>query len=171
MLKTKTLKFKKIDTTTVTDAFDCGADALNHFLKMRALVEQAQRANTTIVASSSMEEELPVGFYTILPAEARKTDLPKKVGRGIPYDSIPGWRIGRLAVDKTRQGERIGEQLLVHALLKALQASETFGGRMVIVDAKDESAAAFYCKYGFSPVQDSPKTLAIKLSAVMKAFA
>jgi len=59
--------------------------------------------------------------------------------------------LGRLAVDRHRQGRGLAAALLKHFLLKALEVAELTGLRMVLVHAKDSQAAAFYRHYGFEP--------------------
>jgi len=57
--------------------------------------------------------------------------------------------IARLAVDHNAQGQGIGKLMLGEALHKALGASESAGLEMVIVDAIDNDAIAFYGRFGF----------------------
>ena len=63
--------------------------------------------------------------------------------------------IGRLAVGKDRQGQRLGAVLLAEALQRAVESASTVGSSMVIVDALDEAAAGFYAAHGFVRLPDS----------------
>ena len=63
--------------------------------------------------------------------------------------------IGRLAVAKDRQGQRLGAVLLADALQRAFESASTVGSSMVIVDALDEAAAGFYAAHGFVQLPDS----------------
>jgi predicted GNAT family N-acyltransferase len=65
--------------------------------------------------------------------------------------------IGRLAVAKDRQAQRLGAVLLADALQQAFESAGTVGSSMVIVDALDEAAAGFffYAAYGFVRLPDS----------------
>ncbi len=72
--------------------------------------------------------------------------------------------LGRLAVDKTEQGQGLGQGLLKDALLRTLQASEIAGLRAVLVHAKHEKTKQFYLKFGFevSPVEEFELFLLMK---------
>lgn len=54
------------------------------------------------------------------------------------------------------QGRGLGGLLLLHSLKTLYSASQSVGFQMVVVHAIDESAAAFYEKYGFSRFADNP---------------
>lgn len=51
-------------------------------------------------------------------------------------------------IDRTVQGRRLGTYLLLDAIELVAAAS----GRLLIVDATDEAAAAFYRTHGFTPI-------------------
>ncbi len=59
--------------------------------------------------------------------------------------------MARFAVDQRHQGKGIGRSLLFDAMARALQASESIGGRAFLVHAKDEEAKAFYLKFNMMP--------------------
>ena len=63
--------------------------------------------------------------------------------------------IGRLAVAKDQQGQRLGSILLADALQRAFESASTVGSSMAMVDALDEAAAGFYAAHGFVRLQDS----------------
>lgn len=77
---------------------------------------------------------------------------------------IPALLLGRLAVDRTEQGRRIGAALLRHAMLTAMVASEKHAVGALVVNALDESARDFYRRYGFetSPTNDLDLMILIK---------
>ncbi len=162
------LEIRRLDSAIDCSSFDCGEDALNRFLTVRALTEMAQRLSVTMVALS--DEHVPIGFYTMSPTELAKEALAHSEGRGVPYEFVPGVRIGRLAVSKKRHGSGIGELLLRHALLKCLRMSGEFGGRVVVVDAKNAQAAAFYERFGFKSIRDKPLVLVLKVSTLANSL-
>ena len=63
--------------------------------------------------------------------------------------------LGRLAIAKDRQGERLGAILLADALRRAFESASTVGSSMVIADALDEAVAGFYAAHGFVRLPDS----------------
>ena len=61
--------------------------------------------------------------------------------------------LGRLAVDVTAQGQKLGAALLKDALLRTLAVSRNVGVRAILVHAISGEAKRFYLGYGF---QESP---------------
>lgn len=57
--------------------------------------------------------------------------------------------LARLAVDQRHQGRGIGRQLLMDAIDRSWRAASQVPAKALVVHAKDETAAAFYEKYGF----------------------
>jgi predicted GNAT family N-acyltransferase len=83
-------------------------------------------------------------------------DVPEAARKHIPrYPLVSATLIGRLAVAKDRQKQRLGAILLADALQRAFESASTVGSSMVIVDAIDESAAGFYAAHGFVRLPDS----------------
>ena len=74
--------------------------------------------------------------------------------------------LGRLAVDRRVRRQGLGELLLLHALKKVERLAEAVGCRAVEVDAIDDAAVAFYEKYGFTPLADTPRHLYLPVSQV-----
>ncbi|MFA9486731.1 MULTISPECIES: GNAT family N-acetyltransferase [unclassified Moraxella] len=67
--------------------------------------------------------------------------------------------LGRLAVDKAYQGRGLGADLLLHAMQTVKKLSQMMGLAYVIVDAKDETAKAFYERFGFVALSQHPMRL------------
>jgi ribosomal protein S18 acetylase RimI-like enzyme len=81
--------------------------------------------------------------------------------------------IGRLAVDREYQGQRLGGRLLLNALARALDASRRVASLAVITDAKDEAAQSFYEYYGFRllPTERHDRRLFLPMATVERLFA
>jgi len=73
------------------------------------------------------------------------------------YPAVPAARIGRLAIDRRFQGRRLGGALLLNAAMCALRSEIAVFA--LLVDAKDDEAAAFYRHYGFNAFASSPLQL------------
>jgi hypothetical protein len=108
-------------------------------------------------------------------AEAQKTDIcrPKDdeslqnlVRRGLGRYDVPIFRLGRLAVDKTLQGQKFGSRLLFCALERCFLVAQEVGGVALLIDAKHAKAAAWYQIFGAVPLEDNPLQLVIPLSTV-----
>lgn len=144
--------------------FDCGIEALNNYLKVIAS-QQAKKDNTrTFVLEAAEDTSQIVGFYTLTLTPIDLKALPPALQKK-HQSSSSGGLIARLAVDQRYKGQGFGEWLLVDALKKLLQASDTVAFPVVIVDAKD-GAKAFYEKYGFTAFRDAENKLFITIADV-----
>lgn len=94
---------------------------------------------------------------------------PPRLARGAPQQ-IPTILLAKLALDSTVHGHGLGADLLVHALDTVLAAARRAGGRVVLVDAIDESARAFYEHHDFQQPPRRPRRLVMKLSTAAKAL-
>jgi GNAT superfamily N-acetyltransferase len=92
--------------------------------------------------------------------------LPKELAKGLPQMDVPVILLGRLAVDRTAQGQGLGAFLLVDALRRVLHVSEQVGVRAVEVDAFDDAARNFYLKFGFVPLIDDQRYLILPMHIV-----
>jgi len=79
--------------------------------------------------------------------------------KGIPKTDVPVVLLGRLAVDRSMQGQGLGSDLLIDALYRANSIAEHLGIRVVEVHALDDDARAFYLKFGFVELKDDPHHL------------
>ncbi|MBN2327730.1 MAG: GNAT family N-acetyltransferase [Candidatus Omnitrophica bacterium] len=147
------------------DDFDCGVDALNRYLKKFA--NQDQKRSLTKVYVLAKEETI-IGFYSISAHSVLRDHLPENQKIG-PYEALPFLLLGRLAVDKRFQGRGYGDVLIYHAFEKTLHAAETVGIMGMVVDAKNEKAAAFYEGFGFKRLAGAKNRLALPMAAIKKA--
>lgn len=77
-----------------------------------------------------------------------------------------GWRSG-----EAKQGRGLGAFLLMNALHRVLLASQTLAVHAMIVDARDDAAAAFYRKYGFIPFADDARQLLLPMATLRQLLA
>lgn len=60
------------------------------------------------VATDDSDLKSVMGYYTLSSASIIRTPLPEKLTRKLPrYKDLPATLLGRLAVDKKYQGQRI----------------------------------------------------------------
>jgi GNAT superfamily N-acetyltransferase len=105
------------------------------------------------------------GYYTLASASILLTDLPDNLAKKLPrYPNLPAVRMGRLAVDQGFKGKGLGAALLADALRRA--ASADIAAYAFVVDAKDDSAAAFYAHHGFCATVENPLFLYLPLATV-----
>jgi len=96
------------------------------------------------------------GYFTLSRSSVRLGTLPENLAKRLPrQDSVPATLIGRLAVDRQYQGMGIGCQLLIAAMRRAYSVLADVAAWALVVDAKDDRAAAFYHRFGFEPLDDA----------------
>jgi GNAT superfamily N-acetyltransferase len=101
---------------------------------------------------------LVAGFYTLSSTAVNVDEWPAQTVRKLPrYPLISATPLGRLAIDRRRQGRGYGRHLLADALFRAI--SSEIASFAVIVDAKDENARSFYERESFLPFPDRPMKL------------
>jgi predicted N-acetyltransferase YhbS len=83
-------------------------------------------------------------------------------------DPIPVMVLGRLAVDKEHQGQKLGEALLRDAILRILQAADIAGIKAILVHAISEEAKKFYLDRGFILSPTDSMTLVLPLETILK---
>lgn len=155
------IAFAKLATQGVTvDCFDCGENALNHFLVHEAADFGAKGLSATklLVERETMRA---VGYYSISPfCLARHFLADEQLSYyDVPFP-IPAWLIGRLAVDSRYQGIGLGALLLHDAIVNIRSRAYDGAGALVIVDAKNRVVRGFYRKYGFRSLNQAGLKLA-----------
>ena len=109
------------------------------------------------------------GYYTLSSTSVQLGELPEQTVRKPPkYPLAPATLLGRLAVDRRRQGKEYGRFLLADALYRAAQSE--IASFAVIVDAKDENARRFYERESFLPFPDEPMKLFRPMTDVGRLF-
>ena len=148
-----------LDGNHKTAEFDCGNDTLNDWLKKRALKNQENGASRTFVV---YQDDRVVGYYALANGSVERIEAPKSIARNMP-EPIPIMVLGRLAVDLSMQGQRLGGSLLKDALLRTLKVAQEVGIRAVLVHAISEDAKRFYQAYGFQVSPIDPMTLMLPI--------
>jgi predicted GNAT family N-acyltransferase len=137
-------------------SFTCGGETLDRYLKTQAGQDVRRKANAVFILSEVSEPTQVLGYYTLCAMAASQGDVPEAARKHVPrYPLQSATLIGRLAVAKERQGQRLGAVLLADALGRAFDSAGTVGSSMVVVDALDEVAASFYAAHGFVRLPDS----------------
>lgn len=83
---------------------------------------------------------------------------------------IPAYLLARLAVDRSLHGQGLGSELLYDALDTIVSAAEVAAGRLIVVDAIDETVRGFYRRHDFQPVEGSTDRLVMKTATARKAL-
>lgn len=148
------------------ESFDCGEPSLNDFLKRFARQNNEKGLGRTYVAVKAGETRID-GYYTISSGSIRFDVVPEN----LPRYPVPVMHLGRLAVDHSAQGQRLGKVLLADALSRAVEISEKIGIYAVEVHALNESARNFYVKFGFVELADNRDHLYLSVKKIRKLLA
>ncbi len=137
-------------------SFACGVESLDRYLKTQAGQDVRRKANAVFILSVVSGPTHVLGYYTLCAMAISQGDMPEGARKHVPrYPLVSATLIGRLAVAKERQGQRLGAVLLADALQRAFDSASAVGSSMVVVDALDETAAGFYAAHGFVRLPDS----------------
>jgi GNAT superfamily N-acetyltransferase len=150
-------------------AFDCGDDALNHFLHRHARQSHEKGGAKTYLAVSDSNQKV-LGYYSVSPASIAYERAPGVIKRGLARHEVPVFRLGRLAVDVSAQGQGLGGQLLLAAGRRCLLVASQAGGVALIIDAKNEEVAMWYASFGAVPLLDTPLSLLLPFKTIHAAL-
>ena len=167
------IQFQALQANHDTEGFTCGVDALDRWLKRIARQHISKGVSRTFVAIDPANPTKPVqiiGYYSLTVAEIDTDKLPKDIARKLPR-RVPLVLIGRLATALTARRQGIGALLLIDALKRIIRVANDVGVTLVLVDAKDDTAASFYQHFGFVPLPDNPLRLALPVETAKRAIA
>lgn len=150
------------------EGFDCGVAALNDYLHRQA-TQDMRRGVSRVYAARERGSAKVLGYYTLSAASFSRKNLPEREAKRLPHYPVPAALLGRLAVDRSVQGQQWGKYLLFDALSRVLHAAETLAVYALVVDAKNDAARAFYERYGFLSFADSPSRLFIPIETLRRA--
>jgi predicted N-acetyltransferase YhbS len=142
--------------------FDCGVKVLNMYLQQVANQDQKRGLTRVYVLA---EGSHIIGYYSISAYSVPTNTLPDTIKQG-SYQDAPFLLLGRLAVNKSHQGQGYGDVLIFHAFKITSETAEKIGILGVIVDAKDENIALFYERFGFKPLSGTKNRLVLPFSAL-----
>jgi GNAT superfamily N-acetyltransferase len=149
--------------------FSCGVPALDAYLQRQAAQDMEKHAAVVYVAV--IEPPAVAGYYTLSQFSIDFVCLPADLAKRLPrYPVVPATLLGRLAVSGALHGQGLGETLLFDALRRSLVQSAHIASAGVVVDAKDERAAAFYRRYGFTSILDADQRLFLHMKTIEQMF-
>jgi GNAT superfamily N-acetyltransferase len=152
------------------NAFDCGEDDLNIYLKRYARQNHESGGAKCFVATPRETPARILGFYTLSPASIEFANAPTVVTRGLGRYEVPVYRLGRLAVDRSVQGRGLGGRLLLRATERCILVAQQAGGVALLIDAKTDRAAQWYESYDAIRLVDKPHSLVLPFSVALKAL-
>lgn len=159
-------RVSRLDADHNRASFDSGSAPLDAYFRQQVTQDMRRRVTSCFVALT--HEDQIAGYYTLASASVLLSSLPSAMAKKLPrYPTVPAVRMGRLAVDRRFKGQGLGAALLADALARAAQAE--IAAWALIVDAKDDAAAAFYRHHGLIALPLSPSTLFLPLATSRNA--
>lgn len=148
--------------------FSCGKAGLDEWLQQYA--GQSERNNTTRTFLA-VEGQRVVGYYATRTLQLDLDEAASAFGVGKRRYPVPAILLARLAVTSRMQGTGLGKHLLVDALVRMVDVSNSVGYEVVVVDAIDHEASTFYRRYGFQPFEDDALHLFMTTKNLHATFA
>ena len=149
-------------------AFKSGVVPLDRYFTNQATQDIRRRVSACFVAVEDGAKAV-AGYYTIAMTSIPLSDIAPATAKKLPrYPLVPAARIGRLAVAEGHRGKGLGAALLVDAIKRALQTKNM--AFAVVVDAKDDTAVAFYRHHGFIAFASAPMSLYLPLAEAARQF-
>ena len=106
-----------------------------------------------------------IGYYALAFGSLANKMAPGKIKRNRP-DPIPVMVLGRLAIAREYQRNKLGDALLREAILRVLQAADIVGIKAVLVHAISAEAKKLYIDRGFIVSPFEPMTLILPLASI-----
>ena len=129
--------------------FSCGEPTLDSFLAKHAYRnDQAGIGRAYVILDAPDATEI-LGFYTLSAGIATPELLKPVLGSGLPKYPLPVSYIGMFAVTTSRQGQGIGSELMLDALMRSAAAAHEVGSTGVFLHSRDEKSTAFCTTLGF----------------------
>jgi GNAT superfamily N-acetyltransferase len=148
-------------------AFDSGEIALDDWLRQRAWNNLQSAASRTYVVCPAGSPKI-IGYYALSMGQILAHDVVGSMRRNMP-PQIPAIILGRLAIDRSVQGQGLGQALLADAVSRSQRAASEVSARLVVVHAISPAAEAFYLHNGFTRLPLEAPTLALDLVKLQKA--
>ncbi|HKT23054.1 MAG TPA: GNAT family N-acetyltransferase [Terriglobales bacterium] len=149
---------RRLEEFDQVEAFDCGDDPLNNYLKRHAWANQQKSSlGVTYVAIDEGAPRTVLGYFTLATASVPRDAFPRKYVRGLPPYDLPLILLARLAVDRRFSGKGLGHALISEAFKIALRVADDVGCRCIITDAYRQRTD-WYARYGFVPLEGAAET-------------
>ncbi|MCK5648317.1 MAG: GNAT family N-acetyltransferase [Gammaproteobacteria bacterium] len=130
-------------------AFDCGVTELNQFLQQQARQKTVKHISKTFVAYRDSTATAIIGYYT-LTGYSVITPPDHKYYKKYPHP-LSAVKLARLAVDRSQQGQHLGERLLIDAIYKTVLVAQQISAIGLFVDPMTPQVIPFYQQYDFLP--------------------
>lgn len=146
--------------------FTCGNDRIDGYFR-QTVSQDVKRNYATCFVARDIATNRIAGFYTLSSSNVPLTEVPELLAKKLPrYPTVPAVLIGWLARHSDYAGQGLGEALLFDAIRTV--ATAPIGAHAIFADAIDDTAAAFYEAFGFTPLVQRPHTLYLPVATASR---
>jgi hypothetical protein len=164
------LRIERLTRQHDRSKFDCGVSALNAYLSQQARQDAEKHVAAPFVLVEPPSAAV-LGYYTLSASTVGVGEIAPELAKKLPrYPELPVTLIGRLAIDVQVRNRGVGAYLLMDALHRSLCHADEIAAMAVVVDAKDDAAAAFYRRFDCRPLQSRPRRLYLAMRTVETLF-
>lgn len=164
-----TLKTMVLNPEHDRSGFNCGVEQLDTYIKKISNQDMKRFLNVVHVMTENDDKRV-IGFYTLSNISINRLMLPEDIIKKLPhgYHDFPATLIGRLARDIEFKGQGIGDALLLDALRRSYDLTQTGAGSMAVaVDPTNDKATDFYHRFGFIDIPDR-KRMFLPMTTIKK---
>lgn len=141
---------------------------LNDYLQRYARQNHDRGGARTYVLVDADNPKKILGYYSLVATEIASDHVPPELRKGLGRYPVPGFRLARLAVDRSFAGQGYGGFLFYDAAQRCLAAAQIVGAKLMVIDAKDDEAARYYLRFGAKPLPNARLTLVLPWESILK---
>lgn len=142
--------------------FDSGEPDLDRWLREIAADASARGYSRVYVWHAG--DDRVIAYFTLSSYAIGRGELPTRLRHG-EYRAIPALLLGKLALDRTIQGQRLTGLVIADVVTEAAKASQHAAARYLVVDAINERVATIYERFGFLRARQPDDAATIRLLA------
>lgn len=146
----------------VLSRFDSGERDLDCWLRETAADASVRDYSRVYVWHAG--DDRVVAYFTLSSYAIGRGELPSRLRHG-EYRTIPALLLGKLALDRTIQGQRLTGLVIADVVSEAVKASRHAAARYLVVDAISERVATLYERFGFVRARQQDDAVTIRLVA------
>ena len=158
-------------------AFKSGVEKLDNYLHDRAVGDNEKNLSRVFVLTLKEKPNTIVGYYSLSALQIPVDRLPEKLRKKVSYKMLGTTLLGKLAVAEAWQRDkcklRLGEHLLLHAMLTSWTAAQSVASWALVVDVlagEKGDPTGFYAKKGFIAFEDNPSRLFLPIATIEEAL-
>lgn len=118
----------------------------------------------------AVDSDLVLADYTLSVSGIEFESVHDTETKQLLHYPVPAALIGKLAVDQRARGTRPGEKCLIDALQRTASMADDMAIKVLLVDALDDDARAFYLHFGFIELPGQPRKLFLPIETIRELF-